>query len=405
MNVFLSILIFGFLAWLLSKDKKKINWKVVCLGFFWQIIFAIILLKMPMITSAFSYINLGLKSINDATTFAMKFVFGGLATPSHQSGLGFILALHGFPVLIVIAALSALLTYLKILPAIINGMSFFFRRIFSIGGTLGIAVSANIFTGISETPLVIRPYLKKLSHSELFSLMVCGTSCVAASVMVLYDIILKPIEDNSIRHIISAVLISIPGALAISRIIVPETKKLTEGDDADFSRFKSALDAISGGIIDGAKVAINVIAMLIGFVALVEVFNQLLSLLPLVDGQEITMQKILGFLLAPIMWIIGLPPHEIYTAGSLLGTKIILNEIIAFQQLVTVAAELSHKSQLIMIYALCSFANLGSIGVMIGVYNALIPERKQEVIALSMKSIVAGTFANFITASIVGMLL
>jgi CNT family concentrative nucleoside transporter len=235
--------------------------------------------------------------------------------------------------------------------------------------------------------------------------MVCGTSCVAASVMILYGIILKPIVADSIKHIISAVLISIPGALAISRIMVPETKKFTEGDDIDLAKYKGALDAISGGILDGAKVAINVIAMLIGFVALVEVFNQLLSLLPNIGGHDITMQRILGLLLAPVTWIIGIPTKEIFTAGSLLGTKIVLNEIIAFNQLVNVAIDFSDKSKLMMIYVLCSFANIGSIGVMMGVYNALVPERKQEIITLSFKSIIAGTLANLITASIVGVML
>lgn len=405
MNLLLTILIFGFVALLLSQDKKKVNWKIVGLCFFWQVVFAILLFKIPAITLAFFYINLGLNTINDATTVAMKFVFGGLAIPNHESGLGFILALQGFPVLIVIAALSALLTYLKILPAIINAFSFIFRRIFSIGGTLGVAVSANVFTGMSETPLVIRPYLKRLSHSELFSLMVCGTSCVAASVMILYSIILKPVAVDSIKHIISAVLISIPGALAISRIMVPETKKFTEGDDIDLSKYKGVLDAISVGILDGAKVAISVVAMLIGFLALVEIFNHLLSLLPSIDGHAITMQRILGFLLAPITWIIGFPVQEIIITGSLLGTKIILNEIVAFQELVNVASELSAKSRIMVIYLLCSFANLGSIGVMMGVYNALVPERRQEIIDLSFRSIIAGTLANLITTSIVGVLL
>lgn len=404
LHVFLSLVVFSSIAFLLSENKKKINVKLVFLSFVWQGVFAFVLLKIPAITGVFSYISMGVESLNDATNAAMKVVFGNLGHPDNNSGLGFILALHGFPVLIIVSMLSSLLIYFKIFPIIIRGFSLIFRKTLFIGGTLGMGMAVNVFTGQSETPLIVRSYLKRLTRSELFSLMVCGAACTASSVMVIYEVILQPIMKGAIAHIIAAVLISIPGALAMARIIVPETKDLTEGEDAEFSKSASALDAISTGIMDGAKVMINIIAMLIGFIALVSLINQLLAVLPDFANEPITLQRIIGILLSPFAWIIGFPSSEMQLVGSILGTKLIFNEILAFQEFVNLGAGLSVKSKLMMIYALCSFANVGSIGVMIGVYGSLIPERKQEVIKFGVKAIIAGSLANYVTASIVGML-
>lgn len=188
------------IAFLISKDRKKIKYKTVALGLFFQLLFAVILFKIPAISNIFFGFNTVLEAISKSTTHATTFVFGGLANPPEQSGLGYILAFQGFPVLITISALSSVLTYWKILPFIINIFSMIFRKILNIGGTLGFAVSANIFSGMSETPLVINTYLKRLTHSEIFSLMVCGTSAVASSVMVLYSMILKPIAENPLGH-------------------------------------------------------------------------------------------------------------------------------------------------------------------------------------------------------------
>ena len=205
-------------------------------------------------------------------------------------------------------------------------------------------------------------------------------------------------------HIITSVLISIPASLVISRIIIPETSKVSEGKDSNYSQAKNTLDALYTGIIDGGKVIITILAMLIGFVALIDITNQLIGALN-PTGYEITIQKILGWIMYPVAWIIGIPSEEAGIAGSLLGTKLILNEIISFQELVNASSNLSFKTNIMMIYALCSFANLGSIGVMIGVYGTLIPERKTEVIKLGFKAIIAGTLVNLSTASIIGTLI
>jgi len=392
------------IAFLISTDRKNINYKTAALGLFFQIIFAVTLFKIPAISNIFFGFNTILEAIAKSTTHATTFVFGGLANPPEQAGLGYILAFQGFPVLITISALSSVLTYWKILPFIINIFSMIFRRILNIGGTLGFAVSANIFSGMSETPLVINTYLKRLTHSEIFSLMVCGTSAVASSVMVLYSMILKPIAENPLGHIITSVLISIPASLVISRIMIPETAEVSEGKDSNYSQAKNTLDALYTGIIDGGKVIVTILAMLIGFIALIDLINQIIIAINPTE-YDITIQKVLGWIMYPIAWIIGIPSNEAGIAGSLLGTKLILNEIISFQELVKISAELSFKTKIMMIYALCSFANLGSIGVMIGVYGALIPERKSEVIKLGFKAILAGTLVNLSIASIIGALL
>jgi CNT family concentrative nucleoside transporter len=400
LTIFLTLLV----AFLLSNDRKNINYKTVAIGLFFQLLFAVTLFKIPTISNIFFGFNNILEAIAKSTTHATTFVFGGLANPPEQSGLGYVLAFQGFPVLITISALSSVLTYWKILPFIINIFSMIFRRILNIGGTLGFAVSANIFSGMSETPLVINIYLKRLTHSEIFSLMVCGTSAVASSVMVLYSMILKPIAENPLGDIITSVLISIPASLVISRIIIPETSEVSEGKDSNYSQAKNTLDALYTGIIDGGKVIITILAMLIGFIALIDLLNQIIVAINPTE-YDITIQKVLGWIMYPVAWVIGIPSNEAGIAGSLLGTKFILNEIISFQELVKISAELSFRTKRMMIYALCSFANLGSIGVMIGVYGTLIPERKSEVIKLCFKAILAGTLVNLSIASIIGTLI
>ncbi|OAJ33332.1 NupC/NupG family nucleoside CNT transporter [Piscirickettsia salmonis] len=400
----LGLIVFYLLAWGLSENRKHVSLKLILLGLFWQFVFALILLKVPVITEIFQWVNQGVIAVTAATQQAVGFMFGGLASPSAESHLGFILALQALPVLIVISALSALLFHWRILPLIIRVFSWVFQKTMRIGGTLGIAAAANVFIGMNESPLVIRPYLMRLTHSELFSLMVCGMAGVAGTVMVLYASIVGPLIPNVIGHVIMAVLISVPAALTVSRVMVPETEAVSVGGQAEFAKAASTLDAISVGIMDGAKVLVTVVAMLIGFLALIYLLNMVLALLPYVDGQALSLQRVLGWLMSPIAWLMGVPWQEAQVAGSLLGTKMILNEVVAYGEFVHVSSLLSEKVQLMMLYALCGFANLGSIGIMIGVYGALIPERRQEVTRLGVRAVIAGTLSTCMTGTIVGML-
>ncbi|AKP73901.1 Nucleoside permease NupX [Piscirickettsia salmonis] len=400
----LGLIVFYLLAWGLSENRKHVSLKLILLGLFWQFVFALILLKVPVITEIFQWVNQGVIAVTAATQQAVGFMFGGLASPSAESHLGFILALQALPVLIVISALSALLFHWRILPLIIRVFSWVFQKTMRIGGTLGIAAAANVFIGMNESPLVIRPYLKRLTHSELFSLMVCGMAGVAGTVMVLYASIVGPIIPNVIGHVIMAVLISVPAALTVSRVMVPETEVVSVGGQAEFAKAASTLDAISVGIMDGAKVLVTVVAMLIGFLALIYLLNMALALLPYVDGQALSLQRVLGWLMSPVAWLMGVPWQEAQVAGSLLGTKMILNEVVAYGEFVHVSSLLSEKVQLMMLYALCGFANLGSVGIMIGIYGALIPERRQEVTRLGVRAVIAGTLSTCMTGTIVGML-
>lgn len=403
----LSLLVFVSICWLFSENRKHINFFSVGVCFFWQLIFAFLLCNVPSVSAVLMHVNDGLQSINQSTAKAVAFCFGDLANPQSKSGLGFILALQGLPILIVISALSSLLIYWRILPIIIKFLSKFFEKTIRVGGTLGISISANVFTGMSETPLIVKPYLAKFTHNELFTLMVCGAAGTAGSVMVIYSAILGDSIPNSISHIIAASVINIPAAVGLARILVPEKKgqRHTQGDDANFSAAKSTLDAIYTGIVDGAKVIVNIIIMIIGFVALIDILNTLLGLLPNFDGEPFSLQRILGWVVAPLSFLIGIPWAESSTAGAIIGTKIIMNELVGFKQFVQDAHMLSERTKMIVMYALCGFANIGSIGIMIGIYGSLIPDRREEVINLGVKAILAGTFSNCLTASIVGALL
>lgn len=405
-NIFhclISFIIFYGIAIFISTNRKGINKKIVLKGIFLQFIFAVVLIKIPSIALLLKEVAKAFSVMIKATQAAGEVVFGGLANPALDTKLGYILAIQGFPVLIVVGAVSSILTYYGILPAIIRFISGGFRRIFNIGGVLGAGVSVNVFSGMNETPIVIRTYLRHLTHSELFSLMCCGMASISTSIMSLYPVILDGVIENSIVYVISAALISVPGALTLSRIIIPETNisHISESKDIDFHRPNNLLEALSDGILSGGKLVLRIIAMLIGFIALIEISNQILSSI----DPSLTMQKILGVLMAPIAWIIGVPWDESMIVGSLLGTKTVLNEIVVFADFVDVAAKLSEKSKLLAIYLLANFANLGSVAVISGVYTGLIPERKSEIIQLSFKAMIVGTLVSFLTGAIVNILL
>ncbi|MEQ9116033.1 MAG: nucleoside transporter C-terminal domain-containing protein [Rickettsiales bacterium] len=403
----LSLLVFYSIAFLMSGEKRSIKKLNIVRGFLLQFFLAFLILKIPAITQFFIFIGQMLASVSESTLKATSFMFGKLGDHKSNGNIGFILAIHGMPILIVIGAISALLMRWKILPILIKGFSCMFRKALRIGGTIGLGVSANIFTGMSETPLIVKSYLKHLTKSELFSLMVCGAAGVSSSVMMLYSIILDPVIPHSLSHIISAALISVPGAITISRIIVPEKHfdKITEAGDVETRKYDSTLDALYSGIIDGGKVMIKVILMLIAFVALIDVINSIFAYFTPSQMAPVTIQTLLGYLMSPVAWIVGIPWNEAVKVGSLLGTKFVLNEIIAFTELVKVAPDLTIKSRMVSLYALSSFANIGSIGVMIGVYTALVEKRKLEILEFGMKAVIAGSLVNYINAAIINVLM
>jgi len=274
-----------------------------------------------------------------------------------------------------------------------------------IGGAVGLSAAANIFVGMVEAPLVVRPYLKTLSRGELFIVMSCGMAGIAGTVMVLYAAILAPVLPDAMGNILSASIISIPAAILVAAIMVPPRGAPTSGALVPPQPASSSMDAITRGTLDGLALLLSVAAMLVVLIALVTLVNLSLGLLPDAGGAALTLQRLLGWLMAPLVWLAGIPWHEASTAGALMGTKTALNEFIAYVELANLPAEaLAPRSRLIMTYCLCGFANFGSLGILIGGLATMVPERREEIVALGLRSIVSGTLATLMTGAVVGMM-
>jgi CNT family concentrative nucleoside transporter len=303
------------------------------------------------------------------------------------------------------SVLTTLLFHWGILPPVIRGLSYVLERTMGIGGAVGLSAAANIFVGHVEAPLFIRPYLAQLSRSELFVVMTGGMAGIAGTVLVLYTQFLAPIIPDAAGHLIIASVLGAPLAILIGQIMVPDERDThTSALDMPGSVADSTMDAIAKGTTAGLSLLLNMIAMLIVFVALVHLVNAMLGLLPAVAGEPITLQRILGFVMAPVCWLIGIPWAQAQIAGALMGVKTVLNELIAYVQLAQLSPDsLDPRSRLIMVYAMCGFANFGSVGIMIGGLTVLAPERRSDVISLGMKSIVSGTLATLLMGAIVGL--
>lgn len=407
---FLGLAGFIGLAFLLSENKRCVKPTLIFIGLSLQIILAIVLAKVPFFLDFFTAINKGVLSLTQATLEGTRFVFGyigGAPLPFKTDGTGstFSLAFQAMPLVIVISALSAILFYLRVLPFFIKGIALILGKCLHIGGALAVAVSANLFIGMAESPLVIRPYLNQLTRSELFTLMTCGMAGVAGSVMALYAIILSPIIPNVMEHVISAVLISLPAAILISKIIVPETQIETAGQEIYREESLGLVDALIKGVKLGGEIFVSIIAMLLVLVALVAFADKLLSLLPALGGQPITLAYLLGFIFEPFMWLMGIPWSQAHPAGDLMATRLVLNELVSYGQLATLAPGiLDSRSQLMLLYSMCGFANFSGLGIMLSAYNVLIPNRRSEFISLGFKALFAGTICTCMTGTIIGVL-
>ena len=406
----LGLIFLLLLAWLCSENRRKINWRLVGVGIALQFILALLLLKLPLFSNLFLLLNKLTLTLEQATTEGTTMVFGFLGggpLPFAETSPGgsFVFAFRALPIMLVVSALSSLLFYWRVLPLLVKGCSLLLEKTLQVGGAVGVSAAANIFVGMVEAPLLVRPYLKKMSRGELFALMVCGMSTIAGTVLVLYATVLRDTLPNALAHILTASIISAPAAIVVSGVMVPHRGEHTVGREMVKSDATGIMDAIARGTVDGIKLLLNVVAMLIVLLAMVSFCNQLLGLLPAVAGEPVTLQRILGLVVAPLVWLLGVPWQEAAVAGSLLGTKTILNEFVAYLQLAAIPAEqLGERSRLIMVYALCGFANFGSLGIMIGGLGAMAPERRDEIISLGMKSIVAGVIATCMTGAVVGLL-
>ena len=407
--------LFGFIviigtSWLFSENRQLVSWKSVSTGIALQLFLAILLIRIPVTQSVFTTLNHAVLILDQATTAGTSFLFGYLGggdTPFSvtKPANTFILAFKALPLVIVVSALSSLLFYWRVLPWIVGQFAKLLSRTMGIGGALGLGAALNIFVGMIEAPLFIRPYLSKLSRAELFALMVTGMATIAGTMMVLYAQILSEIRDDALGQILAASVISVPAALVIASILVPGTNNTETFDTPIQSTAISSMDAITRCTLEGVKLLINIIAMLIVFIALIALVNLLLATLPNINAEPITLQRVLGVLFAPFGWLMGVPSNEVLTAGSLMGVKTILNEFLAYLHLIEVAETgLSERSEIIMMYALCGFANLGSLGIMLGGMGTLVPDRRTEIVQLGLKSILAGTLATMMTGALVGIL-
>ena len=400
------------LAWGLSEDRFRVPWRIVVVGVLLQFALALIFLKFPPASAAFLLLNRAVEALQRATDAGTGFVFGylgggDLPFAETKPGASFIFAFKALPLVLVISALATLLFYWGVLQRIVQAFAWVLRRSVGVGGPLGLGAAVHIFVGFIEAPLLIRPYLARLARGELFALMSTGMAGIAGTVMVLYAAILGPVIPDALGHILIAAVISTPAALAIAALMVPfhpdpsPTTQLTMTDPP-----VSSMDAIARGTSDGIIFLAQIIAMLVVLVALVSLANSALGLLPDFAGAPVTLQRLFAYAFQPVMWLIGIRGPETAAAAQLMGTKTVLNEFIAYADLARLSpGALSERSRLIMTYALCGFANFGSLGILIGGMGAMVPERRPEIVALGLRSILSGTLATCMSGAVVSLLL
>jgi CNT family concentrative nucleoside transporter len=409
MRGLLGIAVLLLIAWAISEDRFRVPIRVVIAGVLLQFVVALVLLKFPPAAKAFLLLNDGVEALQKATDAGTGFVFGYLGggelpfVETHP-GAAFIFAFRALPLVLVISALATLLFYWGVLQRIVRGFAWVLRRSIGVGGPLGLGAAVHIFVGHIEAPLLIRPYLLRLERGELFALMSCGMAGIAGTVMVLYAAILGPIIPDALGNILVAAVISTPAALALAALMVPFRPDPSASTELIiYDPPVSSMDAVAKGTRDGIVLLANIIAMLVVLVALVSLVNSALGLLPQWGGEAITLQRLFGYVFRPVMWLIGIPGDEVATAAQLMGTKTVLNEFIAYVDLAK--AQLSEHSRLVMTYAMCGFANFGSLGILIGGMGAMVPERRAEIVSLGLRSILSGTMAGCMSGAMVGMLL
>ena len=400
-------------AWLGSTDRKRIRWRTVAWGLGLQITFAFLVLRFDYGQRAMTWAGGVVNSMLSATFAGTQVLFGQLGMPNGGAfgkaiapASASIFAFQVLPTIIFISAFFAVLYHIGLMQIIIRGMAWIMLKTMRISGAESMNVAASIFMGQTEAPLTIRPFLKGATRSELMVIMTSGMAHVSGGIMAMY--ISQGVEA---RHLLSAVIMTSPGTILIAKMLVPETAvPATEGKVVipkdELHKDENLIGAIARGTIDGGKLAMNVAIMLISFLALVALLDSLLTWIhggiPFVPG---SLGQILGYLFAPVAWLIGVPWHDCLAIGNLLGTRMALNEVIAYIDLGKLKATLDPRSFTIATFALCGFANLGSIGMQIGGIGALVPERRNDLAKLGVRAMLAGTMANLISASIAGMFL
>jgi concentrative nucleoside transporter, CNT family len=398
-------------AFALSENHRAVSVRQAAVGLVFTVVLAALFLRIPQLKVAFASIGDAVNAIAAASRAGTSFVFGYLGggplpfelkTPGNE----FVLGLQAMPVVLVMSALTTVLFYWGILPPVVRAIGVVLERTLGVGGAVGLSTAANIFVGMVEAPLFIRPYLAGLTRSELFVVMTGGMAGIAGTVLVLYATVLGSAIPDAAGHLVVASVLGAPAAILISLIMVPEHPGVVPSKvDKIAPVATSTMDAVVRGTTAGLELLLNICAMLIVLVALVHLVNAALGLLPEIAGAPVTLERMLGIVMAPVCWLMGIPWGEAATAGALMGMKTILNEFVAYLKLAALPeGALSERSRLIMLYAMCGFANFGSLGIMIGGLATMAPERRDDVVSLGFKSIISGTLSTCLLGAIVGLL-
>ncbi len=398
------------IAWLISEKRSSFSWRAVGVGLAIQILLALLLTRLPVITAALGGLARGVDSLQASAGAGANFVFGYLGggpqpfLPAPGNPSTFIFGLQVLPAVLLVSALAAVLWHWGILRWIVRGAAWGFGRVFGVSGPVGVSTAACVFLGMVESPLLVRPLLPKLSRGEIFIIMVDGLSVIAGSTMILLGTMLAPKMPDAFTHLLTASLISTPMAIVMARIIVPSDISRDRAALALESGYRSTLDAMTHGTINAVKVAAYVVALLIVFVGTIALIDKTLALIP-VTGTPVTLASIFGWLFAPVAWLMGTSAGDYQIVGGLLGTKIAANEVIAYGRLLDLPpGALTAKSQLVVTYALCSFGNFGSVAILIGTLAAMAPEKADEVVQLGPKAIAAAFLTTCMTGTVVGLL-
>lgn len=403
------VLIYG-ICWLFSEKRKLFPWKIIIGATALQFAFALILFWITPIRSVLLQANVVVDGLQEATRAGTNFVFGyvgdNVAAGEIMAGspppLFFFQIL---PIVIVVAALSAILWHWRILRWVTNGFAYVFQRAMGLGGATSLAVSANVFMGMTEAPVLIRPYIKGMTRSELLIMMTAGFATIAGSVLVVYGSFLEGKMDNPLPQLLAASLIAAPAAVAVALAMIPETTPPTERMQEPDFKYASTMDAFSRGATDGLQIVFNIATMLIAALALLWIVNAGLGALPAVGGEPLSIERILGWIFAPLMYMIGVPMEEAAKSGSLMGVKTVLTEFVAFIQLAEVPVDaMDPRTRMITAHAICGFANFGSMGILIGGLTIIEPARRDDFLSLAWRTLLAGTLATCLSGAVVGAL-
>ena len=399
------------LAWLLSEDRQRVPWRLVAVGLVLQVVLAGLLLRLPLFRAVFALFARGVDALVAATRAGTSVLFGYLGggdapfQVTNGSAM-FVFATQSLPLVLLVSALSALLFHWGIMQRVVGLFSLLLRKTMGIGGAEGVGVAANIFIGMVEAPLLVQHYVKNLSRSALFTVMVTGMATIAGTVLALYASFLKEVLPDAAGHLLTASIISAPAAIVVARMMIPAPPDGSVEEIRLPSPYAGSMDAITQGTAAGLQLLLNIVAMMIVLLGLVYLVDLLLGLLPALGGAPLSLTRIFGWIMAPVTWLMGIPAADAMTAGELMGTKTVLNELIAYSQLGQLGpGALSPRGTTILSYAMCGFANPGSVGIMVAGLCTMAPARRSEIAALGMRSLLAGTMATCMTGIVVGFLI